>query len=251
MNLDALLGEATFPIELGADLSGIVQQPHGHLLLSQVREAVVVGIAGGNKGLLAVEYGGIGRIAVVSGFDIAGFPIDDGAAPQEGMRFGIELGVVEVRNFRLVEVKLNQGKGYWLFQQAASSLLLANKQFMQLEQGRMVDVESVGQAFADVAGLAELNQVCLGQVVGCYDEPGIRTLSHLQYTCANYLEGIGCQVSGAGCQVSGDKARLEPDTRNPIPSTPNPVPDTQSPHPWCLSPPFPARMTLLRDIVPG
>ena len=56
---------------------------------------------------------------------------------------------------------------------------------MQMGQSGVVDVESVGQAFADGTGLAELHQVCLRQVVGCYGEPGIRTLSHLQYTCAN------------------------------------------------------------------
>jgi hypothetical protein len=215
MDFDALLGEATFPVELGADLSGIVQQAHSHLLLGQVGEVVVGGIAGGNKGFLAVEYGGISRIAVVAAFDIAGLPIDDGAAPQEGMGFGIELRVVEVRNFRLVEMELDQGEGYWLIQQAASGLLLIKERFMQLGEGGVVDVERVGQTFADGTGLAELNQVCLRQVVGCYAEPGIRTFSHLQYTCANYLEGIGCHrcwVPGARCQLF----RLEPDT---IPDT--------------------------------
>jgi hypothetical protein len=159
-----------------------------------VGEAVVVRIAGGNKGLFAVEDRGISRIALISGFNGAGLPIDDGAAPQEGMGFGIELGVVEVRNFRLVEMELDQGEGYWLIQQAAGGLLLMNEQFMQLGEGGVVNVERVGQAFADGTGLAELHQVCLRQVVGCYSEPGIRTLSHLQYTCANY-EGIGCQVT--------------------------------------------------------
>ena len=200
MNLDALLGEAAFPVELGTDLAGIVQQTHGHLLLGQVGEAVVVGIARGNKGLLAVEHRGISRIAIIAGFDSAGLPIDNGAAPQEGMGFSIELGIVEVRNFGLVEMELDQGEGHWLLQQAAGSLLLGEERFMQLGEGRVVDVESVGQAFADGTGLAELNQVvCLRQVVGCYGEPGIRTLSHLQYTCANDVEGIGCQVLGARC----------------------------------------------------
>ena len=48
-------------------------------------------------------------------------------APQEGMGFGIELGVVEVGNFRLLEMELDQGEGYWIFQQAASGLLLVNQ----------------------------------------------------------------------------------------------------------------------------
>ena len=70
-------------------------------------EAGVVGIVGRYKGFFAVEQRRVGGVAVVAGLNGARGPIDNGAAAEQGVGFGVELGVVEVGEFRLVEVKLD------------------------------------------------------------------------------------------------------------------------------------------------
>jgi hypothetical protein len=102
------LVEATLPPFPRADGRRLVEQPVFFLLLRQPGKPGIKRVVGRQKGLLAMEDGGVGAVRIVVAVELACAERQLDASAQGRMRVGGELGINQVRNLPRMPMQLDQ-----------------------------------------------------------------------------------------------------------------------------------------------
>jgi hypothetical protein len=167
--------EPLLPPRTRADPRGFVQQSGALLLAGEPLELRAERVVGRQEGLLAVEDRRVLAPGVIDALDLAGPQVQLDAPEQGRVRFGLEIGVDQVRDLARLAVQLDQVGALDLTEVGPGASLVDAEQRVERFEGAAMDVEGVGQDLADRRspagvvdglGIAGLEEPVVGQAAG-------------------------------------------------------------------------------------